>query len=183
MMEEIWKDIKGYEGLYQVSNMGRVRSLDRDIVTTYRGTVHTRHYKGKIIKPKYATAGYQAVVLANSGVHIRADIHRIVALHFCDGYKDGLVVNHKNEIKDDNRAENLEFVTYSYNSTYGEQFKHRYDKRSKRVLKCDKDGTVICEYKSLNDAARQNGTAATVISRWCKSIYKPQNEFIWRFAE
>ena len=56
-MEEIWKDIKGYEGLYQVSNMGRVRSLDRDIVTTYRGTVHTRHYKGRIIKPKYATAG------------------------------------------------------------------------------------------------------------------------------
>ena len=181
-MEEIWKDIKGFEGLYQISNMGRVRSLDRDIVTTCRGTVHTRHYKGMIIKPKYTPAGYQGVVLANSGVHIRAQIHRLVALHFVDGYKDGLVVNHKNEIKDDNRAENLEFVTSSYNNTYGEQFKRRYDKHSKRVLKCDKNGTVICEYKSLHDAARQNETAATVISRWCNSIHKPKNGFIWRFA-
>lgn len=183
MMEEIWKDVKGFEGLYQVSNMGRVRSLDRDIVTTCRGTVHTRHYKGRIIKPKYATAGYQGVMLANSGEYKQFQIHRLVALHFVDGYKDGLVVNHKNEIKDDNRAENLEFVTYTYNNTYGEQFKRRYDKHSKRVLKCDKHGNIICEYKSLHDAARQNGTAATVVSRWCKSVYKPQNGFIWRFAE
>lgn len=181
-MEEVWKDVQGFEGLYQVSNMGRVRSLDRDIVTTYKGTVHTRHYKGMIIKPKYTPAGYQGVVLANSGVHIRIQVHRLVALHFVDGYKEGLVVNHKNEIKDDNRAENLEFVTYSYNSTYGEQFKRRYDNLSKRVLKCDKDGTVISEYKSLHDAARQNVTKATVVSRWCKSIHKPQNGFIWRFA-
>lgn len=182
-MEEVWKDVKGFEGLYQVSNMGRVRSLDRDIVTTCRGTVHTRHYKGRIIKPKYAPAGYQEVTLANSGQHKRIQIHRLVALHFVYGYKDGLVVNHKNEIKDDNRAENLEFVTYTYNNTYGEQFKRRYDKHSKRVLKCDKDGTVISEYKSLHVAARQNGTAATVISRWCRSVNKPQNGFIWRFAE
>lgn len=181
-MEEIWKDVQGFEGLYQVSNMGRVRSLDRDIVTTYKGTVHTRHYKGRIIKPKYTIAGYQGVTLAKSGQHKRILLHRLVALHFVGGYKERLVVNHKNEIKDDNRAENLEFVTYTYNNTYGEQFKHRYDKHSKRVLKCDKDGTVISEYKSLHDAARQNGTAATVISRWCKSVYKPQNGLIWRFA-
>ena len=182
MMEEIWKDIKGYEGLYQVSNMGRVRSLDRDITITYKGILHTRHYRGKMIKPKYATAGYQGVMLANSGEYKQFQIHRLVALHFVDGYKDGLVVNHKNEIKDDNRAENLEFVTYTYNNTYGEQFKRRYDKRKKRVLKCDKNGTVICEYKSLHDAASQNVTAATVISRWCKSVNKPHNGFIWRFA-
>ena len=95
-MEEVWKDVQGFEGLYHVSNMGRVRSLDRDIVTTYKGTVHTRHYKGRIIKPKYTIAGYQGVTLANSGQHKRIQLHRLVALHFVDGYKDGLVVNHKN---------------------------------------------------------------------------------------
>lgn len=182
-MNEIWKDIRGFEGIYQVSNAGRVRSLDRDIVTTYRGTIHTRHYKGRIIKPKYSLAGYQAVVLANSGVHVRMQVHRIVAFHFVNGFKEGLIVNHKNEIKDDNRAENLEWVTYTYNNTYGEQFVHRYDRRSKRVLKCNKDGSVIAEYKSLNEAARQNGTKGTVVSRWCRHIYSPQNGYVWKFAE
>lgn len=183
MMEEIWKDIKGFEGIYQVSNMGLVRSIDRDIVTTYKGTIHIRHYKGKIIKPKYSIAGYQNVVLANSGKHTRAQIHRLVALHFVDGYKDGLVVNHKNEIKDDNRAENLEFVTYTYNNTYGEQFVHRYDKRKIKVAQYDSDGNIINKYESLNEAARKTGHAATVIARWCKGIHKCKEGDIWKFID
>lgn len=179
-MDEIWKDIKGFEGRYQVSNMGRVRSLDRDIVTTYRGTVHTRHYKGRIIKPKYAIAGYQGVTLANSGEYKEFQIHRLVALHFVDGYKDGLVVNHKNEIKDDNRAENLEFVTYTYNNTYGEQFVHRYDKRKMPCYRITSTG-IVTNYESIQDAARKTGHPATVIIRWCKQNRPNQEGDLFKF--
>jgi hypothetical protein len=151
-------------------------------VTTYRGTVHTRHYKGKIIRPKYTVAGYQGVTLTNSGKYAEKQVHRLVAYHFVNGYKDGLVVNHKNEIKDDNRACNLEWVSYSYNNTYGDQFIHRYDKRCKRVLKYGRDGHLICEFKSVHEAARMNGTAASVVSRWCKGINKDSNGYIWKFS-
>lgn len=177
---EIWKDIRGFEGLYQVSNMGRVRSLDRDIVTTYRGTVHTRHYKGKILVPRKSSQGYYYVVLADSGVHTREAVHRLVAKAFVDGYKDGAIVNHKNCLKSDNRADNLEWCDYTYNNTYGEQFVHRYDKRKMPCYRLEPTGTVT-NYESIQDAARKTGHHATVIRRWCKQSHPNQNGDIWRF--
>ena len=177
---EIWKDIRGFEGLYQVSNMGRVRSLDRDIVTTYRGTVHTRHYKGKILVPRKSSQGYYYVVLADSGVHTREAVHRLVAKAFVDGYKDGAIVNHKNCLKSDNRADNLEWCDYTYNNTYGEQFVHRYDKRKMPCYRLEPTGTVT-NYESIQDAARKTGHHATVIKRWCKQNHSNQNGDIWRF--
>lgn len=180
MKEEIWKDIKGFEGRYQVSNMGRVRSLDRDIVTTFRGTVHTRHYKGKILAPKSTLAGYHCVVLAVSGVHTRCSIHRLVAMAFVKGYKDGAIVNHKNEIKSDNRAENLEWCDYTYNNTYGEQFKHRYDD-SKMPCCCIYSTGNKKYYDSLRDAERATGHPAHVISRWCRQDHPNQEGNSWIF--
>ena len=181
-MEEIWKDVQDFEGLYQVSNLGRVRSLDRDITTTYRGTVHVRHYRGVMLIPKKGSAGYQFVVLCDSGRHVCISIHQLVALHFVPGHKDGLIVNHKNEQKDDNRADNLEWCDYTYNNTYGDQFLHRYDGRKMRVIKRDKNGNILGEYESLRDAARQEGHAPTVISRWCRKEHKPQDGYIWDFV-
>lgn len=166
-MNEIWKDIKGFEGRYQVSNMGRVRSLDRDIVTTYRGTVHTRHYKGRILIPRKTSNGYAFITLADSGINTNGQIHRLVAMAFVNGYKEGLIVNHKNENKSDNRAENLEWCDYTYNNTYGEQFVHRYDKRKMPCCRIDKAG-VITYYESLREAARKTGFTVQAVIRWCK---------------
>lgn len=177
---EIWKDIRGFEGRYQVSNMGRVRSLDRDIVTTYRGTVHARHYKGKILVPRKSSQGYHYVVLADSGVHTREAVHRLVAKAFVDGYKDGAIVNHKNCLKSDNRADNLEWCDYTYNNTYGEQFVHRYDKRKMPCSRIDTTGATT-NYESIQDAARKTGHHATVIKRWCKQNHSNQDGDIWRF--
>jgi hypothetical protein len=178
-MDEIWKDIKGFEGRYQVSNMGRVRSLDRDIVTTYRGTVHTRHYKGKILAFKKSVPGYYYVVLADSGVHAREAVHRLVAMAFVDGYKDGSIVNHKNCIKTDNRAENLEWCDYTYNNTYGDQFVRRYDKRKMPCYRLEPTG-IVTNYESIQDAARKTGHPATVIIRWCKQNRPNQEGDIWK---
>ncbi len=179
-MNEIWKDIKGFEGRYQVSNMGRVRSLDRDIVTTYKGTVHTRHYKGKILIPRKSSHGYAFITLADSGIYTNGQIHRLVAMAFVDGYKDGAIVNHKNEIKSDNRAENLEWCDYTYNNTYGEQFVHRYDKRKMPCSRIDTTGATT-NYESIQDAARKTGHPATVIIRWCKQNRPNQEGYLFKF--
>lgn len=103
---EEWRDIKGYEGLYQVSNMGRVRSMSRRINNTL--------LKGELLSLNVKT-GYQKVSL--SGKHFF--VHRLVAFAFCEGYAPGLVVNHKDENKTNNKADNLEWVTSEYNSLYG----------------------------------------------------------------
>lgn len=179
-MNEVWKDIKGFEGRYQVSNMGRVRSLDRDIVTTYLGTVHTRHYKGKILVDKKTPAGYCYVVLADSGVHTREAVHRLVALSFVDGYREGMIVNHKDENKSNNHSDNLEWCNNTYNNTYGEQFLHRYDKRKMSCCCIESNGNVTT-YNSLHDASRATGHAPTVITRWCKQNHPNQEGQIWDF--
>ena len=111
---EVWKDIPDYEGAYQVSDMGRVRSLDH-IARCNRGT---KLYRGRVIKPFITNAGYLRVGLRHHGdVHKRMDsVHRLVMLAFV-GPSD-LQVNHKDENKTNNRLDNLEYVTASKNQRY-----------------------------------------------------------------
>ena len=102
---EVWKDIQGYEGLYQVSNLGNVRSLN------WRNTGQVRNL---YLKPQ--NRGYLQVELAKCGQKRGFTVHRLVAMAFVSGYAEGKVVNHINEDKRDNRAENLEWVSQSDNT-------------------------------------------------------------------
>ena len=104
MMEEIWKDIEGYEGDYQVSNLGRVRSL--------------KSMKPIILKQWTDGKGYKTVVIRKNGVAKGYSVHRLVARAFVEGFVEGLVVNHKDENPSNNKADNLEWCTYSYNIKY-----------------------------------------------------------------
>lgn len=169
MSEEIWKDIKGFEGRYQVSNMGRVRSL-------------LRH--GLIRKQKkYMSSGYLCVVLYKNGKYMRFTVHRLVAIHFVDGYKKGYIVNHKDEDKHNNRSDNLEWCTYQYNNTYGKSFKDKYNKRKKRVFQRNFSGDIVCIYESVRDAAIRFSTSATSISDWCRKKHTPKNNYIWSYED
>jgi hypothetical protein len=104
---EIWKDIKDYEGLYQVSNLGKVKSL--------------KFGKEKILKPGKSKKGYLAVVLCDNTIRKTFKVHRLIALTFIDNLHNKPQINHINGIKLDNRVDNLEWCTN------GENGKHAFD--------------------------------------------------------
>lgn len=114
---EIWKAIKGYEGFYEASNKGRVRSLDRFVPTARGG----RNLKGVVLQPAIDNWGYPHVSMRIDGKSRTFKIHRLIALTFIGDCDKMDQVNHKNGIKTDNKVENLEWCTASFN------VQHSYD--------------------------------------------------------
>ena len=116
-IQEIWKPIKNYEGLYEVSNFGSIRSLDRTVKAAIRNNNFIKR-KGRDITPKYTQQGYQFVLLYKDGVSKSMFIHRIVAIEFLDNTDLKLAVNHKDLVKSNNNVLNLEWVTYKENKAH-----------------------------------------------------------------
>ena len=112
MTEEIWKPVVGYEGLYEVSNLGRVRSLDR-----YDSRNHFR--KGRIMKQSYCSKGYLTIDLCLNRKNKKCLVHRLIAQAFIPNPDNLPEINHKDEDKTNNSVENLEWCDRSYNNTYG----------------------------------------------------------------
>ena len=123
MNKEIWKDIKGFEGLYQVSNMGEVKSLDRKVIQYNGYNYSERIYKGKMLKSAISRNGYKRVVLQNVNAKKNCCVHRLVAEAFIPNPNNLLIINHKDENKLNNQVENLEWCTQSYNINYGNRNK------------------------------------------------------------
>jgi len=109
-MKELWKEIEGFEGSYEVSNIGRVRSLDRNIKVLSKGQFFIRNVRGTILKSKVDRYGYISIEL-NNGAPNYYTVHRLVAKAFVVGYFPGAHVNHKNLDKTCNKDFNLEWVT------------------------------------------------------------------------
>lgn len=146
----IWKPVVGYEGWYEVSNMGRIRSLDRTIVDK-NGLV--KHLSGKILKPNKQVHGYLGVYLCKEKKRPFL-IHRVVAEAFIGSPKSGQQVNHKDLNKENNRVSNLEWVSRSENARHAEEnITHRNSKLNReKVLKIRrliKFGTKIPKIASL----------------------------------
>ncbi len=122
---EIWKDIRGYEGYYQISNCGSVKNLQT----------------GKLLIGDKNSMGYKRVILYKP-IKKRFFVHRLVAIHFCDGYKDNLVVNHIDGDKSNNKAENLEWITRSENDL------HAFKLGLRKTYPCLFKYTVLCYDKN-----------------------------------
>lgn len=151
---EEWRPVKGFEGLYEVSSLGRVRSLDRLIVRS-DGQSYIKHGQILTLTPNIGRRGYLRVALSKGHKQYKHfEVHRLVALHFVDGYQPGLVVNHKNEIKTDNRADNLEWCTYKYNLNYSDVIAWK----RKPVYQYDLQGNFIAKHKCCADVEQMFGT-------------------------
>ena len=129
MIEEIWKPIEGYEGLYEVSNTGQVRSLDRYIKTCYEAY---KLQKGKILNPGKNTNGYLQVVLHCNGKCKTINVHKLVAQAFIPNTDNLPMINHKDEDKTNNNVDNLEWCTSKYNINYGSRLNKSLLTKSER---------------------------------------------------
>lgn len=122
-MKEIWKDIKGYEGLYQVSNLGKVRSLDRKVIQFNGFRNIERLYKGRILKTSKSANGYKRVILYDINKKKTVNIHRLVAEVFVPNPTNLPQINHIDEDKTNNCDNNLEWCNSKYNINYGNRNK------------------------------------------------------------
>lgn len=176
-MEEIWKDIMGYEGYYQVSNLGNVRSLDRVITYSNGSNVLT---KGKVMAQNVCGRGYKQIHLKMNGKRKPFNVHRLVAQAFIPNPNNLPQINHINEDKTDNRVDNLEWCDNRYNNTYNNiQFK-RPNKRRKTILQLDLDGNLVREWFSIREIERETGMCRAYISKGCKNGEKVYNNY-WKY--
>lgn len=150
-MSEIWKPVKGYEGLYEVSDFGNVRSLSRRA-----GKIHI---KGRVLKPFQNKNGYLCVCLSKAGTTKTVGIHRLVAAAFVSNPNGKKTVNHINEDKSDNRANNLEWLTLRENIHYGTRAERQQQSITESigvaVVQISSDGhNAVARYDSISEAAK-----------------------------
>lgn len=169
--EEIWKDIPNYFGLYQVSNLGRVKSF--------------YGLKEKILKQQLRCGYYQVGLCKNSKVRFYL-VHRLVWIAFNGQIPESMQVNHINEIKSDNRLLNLNLMTAKENSNWGTRNERRVKKLingkcSKPVLQFDLQDILIKEYPSTRQAERETGFNQRDIVKCCKGKRKTVHGFKWKY--
>ena len=159
--KEEWRDIKGFERLYQVSNLGNVRRIIGK--------------KERIVKQSPNNQGYLRLTLCKNNVKYSKRVHRLVAEAFLPNPDNLPEVNHKDECKTNNRADNLEWCTAQYNHDYSQSIP---------IIQYSKDGVFIKVWKSMREAARELNIQQGHIGRCCKNLYgfKTAGGYIWRYA-
>ena len=178
-MKEVWKDIAEYEGLYQVSNLGRVRSLDRYVPHKIFGK---KFCKGHLMAAHINNAGYETVNLCKNNKYKSFDVHRLVATAFISLTDTSKVeVNHKDENKLNNRVDNLEWVTKSENNRYGTKVERTKKLLNVPVLQCDLEGNIIREWESATEAEKQlTGKFTGAISHCIRGKNKTAYGYVWK---
>ena len=165
---ETWKNIKGYEGLYQVSNMGRVKSLKLN--------------KERILKPGMDRGGYLLVWLHAGGKRKTLKVHRLVCEAFHDNPNNKSDVNHINEDKTDNRACNLEWCTRRENVNHGTRNERSAKALSKPICQYTLDEKIVKTWASLTEVKRQTGFGQSHISEVANGNRKTAYGFIWKYV-
>ena len=185
-MGEEWRNVKGYEGLYQVSNYGRVTSF---------------YQPARILKPNPSRAGYLTVELFQQGRSKRILTHRLVAIAFIENPFNLPQVNHKDENKSNNHATNLEWCTASYNVRYGQGYILRRlntnypaiaeklktsqrgagNNNAKAVVQWHPNGQRLSQFATIRDATKCTNINGSHISETCKGKRKSAGGFLWAY--
>lgn len=165
---EVWKNVKGYEGLYQVSSEGRVKSL--------------KFSKERILKVGKEGGGYLFVNLCKEGKVKKFKVHRLVASTFLPNPDNLLEINHIDEDKTNNRVENIEYCDRSYNINYGNRNEKMAKSRSIPILQFTKQSDFIRRWESGTQIEKELGIKQSNISKCCKGKCKTAYGFVWMYA-
>ena len=174
---EIWKDIEGYEGLYQVSNLGRVKSLGRYI--NNNGGLYFR--KEKIMKVCKDKKGYNVCGLSKNNNPKTLKVHRLVASAFIPNPNNLPQVNHRNEDKTDNRVDNLEWCDNDYNRNYGTRNKRASVSCRKTILQISLEGDLLRKWDSAIEVEKELGFNNSSITKCCKGKQKTCGGYKWHY--
>ena len=184
---EEWRPVKGWEGLYEVSNLGRVRSLDRYVVhKTIVKKNYTKLMKGRILSQTINSQNkYLTVGLHDGGSYRCVRVHRLVAEAFIPNPDNLPEVNHKDEDKSNNKVDNLEWCDRAYNMNYGTVIKRTAAARSKPVEQLTLDGKHVAYFpshrdiKRLSDGKYHRQSVYMVLKGKCKTAYG----YLWRLVD
>lgn len=167
MNNEIWKDVVGYEGIYEVSNYGRVKNIRTD----------------HVLKPLLKKTGYVAVVLYKNTIRKDWLIHRLVAIAFISNPKKKEQVNHIDEVKTNNCVDNLEWVSPKENANFGTRNIRFSKKHMKTLIQMDFGGKVIREFTSTCEAEKETGLLKQCIARAARGERKQYGGYIWKYIK
>lgn len=166
-MEEVWKDVLNYEGLYKVSNLGNIYSVRRK-----------RKMNGTIDKD-----GYVRIALIKDGIRKDTTAHRLVAENFILNPNNYDQINHKDEIPSHNWMENLEWCNSKYNNNYGHRTENMANSHKKPILQLDLKGNILKEFNSAKEVQNLYNYDNSLISKCCQGKRKTAYGYKWLFLE
>lgn len=193
-MKEIWKAVVGYEGYYEISNLGNVRSHERIItcqVRTRSGKVIIRNEnkKAKNLKVCVGSHGYYTANFQVNKIHVAVNIHRLIAEAFIPNPEGKLTVNHKDGVKTNIAISNLEWATHSENTNHA--FKTGLQKptcisgadnsKSKPVIQTNEAGNVLNRFVNAREAERKTNITNTNICCCCLGKRKSAGGYVWKY--
>ena len=176
---ETWKDIAGFEGLYMISNKGNVYSVERkDAGGVNRG--------GRTLESRYDKDDYLIVDLCKNGKSKTKKVHRLVAGAFLPNPNGLPQVNHRDEVKDNNNVENLEWCDSKYNNNHGTRNKRSAQTRSKKVRATNIKTNEVVKFNSTHDAGRK-GYDQSSVAKACKGVFYTSGHayrgYVWHYYE